>query len=402
MAYKVLTLCDADANPVAVATVSQDITERRQLAQELREADRRKNEFLAMVSHELRNPLAPISNAVEVLRRSPADPAAVRSASAMLERQVGQMAHLVDDLLDVSRITRGTIELRKETIDLARVVEQAVEANRALYESMGQELTVRVAPEPIRFDADPTRVAQVIGNLLNNACKFTDRGGHISLSVERAGREAVVRVRDDGVGIVSADLDRIFDMFAQVDSTLERSRGGLGIGLTLVKRLVEMHEGTVAVHSEGPGRGTEVVVRLPLINEVKASPAEAVRPGPAGRGGRKRRILVVDDNLDGAESLAMLLKFSGHETHTAGDGYGALQAVSEFRPDVVLLDIGLPGMSGYDVCRALRQQPDGNDLMLIAVTGWGQDDDRQRSLDAGFDLHVVKPVDLKALLKMIQ
>jgi PAS domain S-box-containing protein len=407
MAYKVLTLPDATGQPIAFATVSQDVTERkrlednlRRLAADLSEADRRKNEFLAMLAHELRNPLAPISNATRALRFSNGEGGELQAASAMLERQVGQMARLVDDLLDMSRITRGKIELRKERVELAPIVHQAVEAVVAQYRSMNHQLTVTLPPHPIHLEADPARLAQVIGNLLNNACKFTDRGGHIWLTVDQEGGRAVIRVRDTGIGIAAADQSSLFEMFAQVDTSLERSRDGLGIGLTLVKTLVEMHGGTVQVHSEGLGLGSEFTIRLPVAAAIaRPSSQPAVRdPIPATVG---RRILIVDDSEDGAESLAMLLRLGGHETYQAHDGQEAIKAAERLRPDAMLLDIGLPILNGYEVCRRIRKEKWGQHLTIVALTGWDQEEDRHRSREAGFDAHMVKPVDHDELLKLL-
>jgi PAS domain S-box-containing protein len=407
MAYKVLTLPDASGRPVAFATVSQDVTERRQLEDNLRrlavdlsDADRRKNEFLAMLAHELRTPLAPISNAARALRMGISDGETVQSASEVLERQVGQMARLVDDLLDMSRITRGRIELRKERVELAPIVNQAVEAAHALYAKMSHELTVTLPSQPITLNADPSRLAQVIGNLLINAGKFTDEGGHVQLSVEREDEQAVIRVRDNGIGIAPEQLHSLFDMFAQVDTSLERSRDGLGIGLTLVKTLVELHGGSVEARSDGLGRGSEFTVRLPILvgtPELVSTPAVS-KPLPPVR----RRILIVDDNEDGAESLAMLLQFDGHETHQAHDGVQAIEAAERVRPDAILLDIGLPRLNGYEVCRRIREEPWGKDMVLVALTGWGQEEDRQRSRHAGFNSHMVKPVDHDALTKLLR
>jgi signal transduction histidine kinase/ActR/RegA family two-component response regulator len=406
MTYKVLTLPDAFGRPVALATVSQDVTERKRLEDSLRrvaadlsEADRRKNEFLAMLAHELRNPLAPISHAIQALRLAESDRTSVHAATKMLERQVGQMVRLVDDLLDMSRISRGKIELRKDRIELAPIVSQAAEATRALYKSMNHELTVTLPPHPIYLDADPARLTQVVGNLLNNACKFTDSGGHVWLTVEQDRAYAVIRVRDNGIGIAADQLPRLFEMFVQVDTSQERSREGLGIGLTLVKTLVEMQDGTVEAHSEGPGRGSEFVIRLPTVAEMpRPLPREtAAEPLPAVR----RRILVVDDNEDAAEWLATVLRLHGHETHVAHDGLEAVTTAERIRPDAVLLDIGLPRLDGYEACRRIRAQSRGRDLLLVALTGWGQDEDRQESRDAGFDAHLVKPVDDEVLLKLL-
>jgi PAS domain S-box-containing protein len=406
MAYKVLTLPDANGRPIAFATVSQDVTERKRLADnlsglaaDLSQADRRKNEFLAILAHELRNPLAPISNAARALRLGGGDKNALQSASEMLERQVGQMARLVNDLLDISRITRGRIELRKERVDLGLIIDHAVEAIRAMYGSMNHELTVTMPSTPVYLNADPTRVTQVIGNLLNNACKFTDKGGHVWLTVEQEGEQAIIRVRDNGIGIAAEHIPGLFEMFAQVDTSLERSRDGLGIGLTLVKTLVEMHDGTVDARSEGPGRGSEFTVRLPSLSDAAralSAPA-ATKPVPAVR----RRILIVDDSEDGAESLAMLLQLAGHETHKAHDGQAAIEAAERLRPDAILLDIGLPIMNGFEVCSHIRRQPWGKDVVLVALTGWGQDEDRQKSKEAGFDAHMVKPVDHDLLINLL-
>jgi PAS domain S-box-containing protein len=372
--------------------------ELRQLAADLSEADRRKTEFLAMLAHELRNPLAPIRNAVQTLRLTAGGEPTVATASALMERQVGQMVRLVDDLLDVSRVSRGKIELRLGRVELASVVHHAVEATRSLYRSMNHDLTVSLPADPIHLHADAARLTQVVGNLLNNACKFTDTGGRVRLAVVREGGEAVIRVTDTGVGLAEGQLSRIFDLFAQVDTSLERSTSGLGIGLTLVKTLVEMHGGTVAVRSEGLGLGSEFEVRLP-IPAVEPAPA----PPPAGETAPTpaRRILVADDNRDSAESLAMLLELTGHETRTAHDGLAAVAAAEAFRPDVLLCDIGMPKLNGYEVACRIRDQPWGRGMVLVALTGWGQEEDRRKSQEAGFDAHLVKPVDHAALAKLL-
>ncbi|MGH8468864.1 MAG: ATP-binding protein [Gammaproteobacteria bacterium] len=397
---------DEQGKLAGVVLIFRDISERRRVDNELRqyaadlaEIDRRKNEFLAMLAHELRNPLAPIRNAVQVLQLTGGDAGAVKSASAMLERQVGQMVRLVDDLLDVSRISRGKIELCKEQVELASVVNQAVEAARSLVECIEHELTVTLPPQPVYLNADPTRLAQVVGNLLNNACKFTNKGGRVCLTVEREGEQAVIRVRDNGIGIATDHHSRIFDIFTQVDTSLERSVGGLGIGLMLVKNLVEMHEGMVEVHSAGLGQGSEFAVRLPILVETAKPPPEPTVSEPTPT--TARRILVVDDNRDSAESLAMLLNLMGNETHTAYDGLEAVEAAATVRPDVILLDIGLPKLNGYEACRRIREQPWGKNMVLVALTGWGQEEDRRKSREAGFDGHIVKPVDHAALTKLL-
>jgi PAS domain S-box-containing protein len=406
MAYKVLTLPDADGRPVAYATVSQDVTERKRLADDLRmlaadlsEANRRKTEFLAMLAHELRNPLAPISNAVRAMRLRAGDGSAGDQTYQMLQRQIGQLVRLVDDLLDMSRVSRGKIELRKQDLELGPVVEQAVEATRALYGNLNQELTVSMPPRPVYLSGDPARLAQIVGNLLNNACKFTDRGGHIALTVAQEAGQAIVRVRDDGIGIATEQMPMLFEMFMQADTSPDRTQAGLGIGLTLVKRLVELHGGTITARSEGLGRGSEFEIRLPMLSEAPRPQPPAAVEAPAPQ--TPRRLLIVDDNEDGAESLAMLLEAGGHETHQVHDGLAAIAAAERLRPDLVLLDIGLPRMNGYDVCRRIRQQPWGRDLMLVALTGWGQEEDRQRSKEAGFDAHLVKPVDFDLLDKLL-
>ena len=384
-----------------------DISERLRLANELRqyaadlsEYDDRKNEFLAMLSHELRNPLAPIRNAVQLLRRSAGSAEVVQSASEMLERQVGQMVRLVDDLLDVSRISRGKIELRRGRTELASVVHHAAEAARSLVQFKDRELTVTLPQQPMYLNVDPTRMAQVLGNLLNNAGKFSDKDARISLSVKCEDEQAVIRVRDNGIGIAADQLPHIFDLFMQGDTSLERSVTGLGIGLALVKTLVEMHGGTVEALSAGLGQGSEFVVRLPILADIPRSlPPEPALAKPAAMSGN--RILVVDDNRDSAESLAMLLEMSGNQTQTAHDGLKALEAAAKFRPDAMLLDIGLPELNGYEVCRRVRAQPGGERMVLIALTGWGQDQDRQKSTAAGFDSHLVKPVDINALMELL-
>jgi signal transduction histidine kinase/CheY-like chemotaxis protein len=366
----------------------------------LEDADRRKTEFLAMLAHELRNPLAPISNAVEILRRSGGDEQKVRPVTEMMQRQVGQMARLIDDLLDVSRISRGKIKLRREPVELASVIHHAVEAARPAIEHAQQELTVTLSSPPLYLDADPVRLAEIVGNLLNNASKFTVRGGRIRLTVEQDGGEAIIRVWDSGIGIASDKLPHIFDVFMQVDTSLDRPQGGLGLGLTLVKSLVELHGGTVQAYSAGIGQGSEFVVRLPIMVR---TPAQAPSKPAASESAiaTPRRILVVDDNRDSAESLATLLKLSGNETHTAFDGDEALERAAAVRPDVVLLDIGLPKMNGYEAARRIRQQPWGKSMVLVALTGWAHDEDRQKTRQAGFNAHLVKPVDLAAIRKLL-
>jgi signal transduction histidine kinase/ActR/RegA family two-component response regulator len=377
-----------------------DITARKRAEDLLREADRRKDEFLAILAHELRNPLAPIRNSLHILRlTSPRDPTAER-VGEMMERQVNHMVRLVDDLMEVSRITRGKIELRKEPLDLEAVVRSAVETSRPAIEAAGHELTLSLPPERLTLDGDPVRLTQVIANLLNNAAKYTDAGGHIWLDLRRQGAQVAISVRDTGVGIPQDMLPRVFELFTQIERDANRAQGGLGIGLTLVKRLVEMHDGTIEAHSQGKGQGSEFVVRLPL------APTE--RPARGAENGvslspvlGSQRVLVVDDNRDAAESLAMLLKLLGADVHVVFNGPDALEAVETYKPAVVLLDIGMRGMDGYEVARRIRRRPESRDVILIALTGWGQEEDRQRSRAAGFDSHLIKPADLGALQTLL-
>ena len=386
----------ASKHPELILLAVEDVSAVRERADELAEASRLKDEFLATLAHELRNPLAPIRNAVQYLGMEGLKEPDVKTARDVIARQVTVMVRLIDDLLDVARITRNKLDIRKQRVELAAVVESAVESSRPLIQQCGHELTVRLPPKPIRLDADPVRLAQVFSNLLNNAAKYTERGGHIWLTAELQGSDAVVSVRDDGSGIPGDMLARIFDMFTQVDRSLERSQGGLGIGLTLVRRLVEMHDGSIEARSSGPDEGSEFVVRLPVFIQ----PAQ--QPPPRSDGPRTTalsgcRILVVDDNKDSADSLKMLLRLKGNDIRTAYDGLEAVDVAETFRPELVLLDIGLPKLNGYEVARRIRQQSWGREVILVALTGWGQEEDRRRSQEAGFNAHMVKPVDLEEL-----
>ena len=381
----------------------RDITARKSAAEELRESSQRKSEFLAMLAHELRNPLAPIRSALEIISHAGGDAATQRAAVETMQRQVAHMVRMVDDLLDVSRVERGTIELRRRRVDLADVVRQAAELAQPLCDRLQHRFTVTLPAQPVHVDADPTRLAQVLGNLLNNACKFTPTpGGRVELTLGREAAQAVIRVRDNGVGIAADQMARIFEMFVQVDSSLERSASGLGIGLTLVRTLVELHGGTVQAASDGVGRGSEFVIRLPALAATSESGPGAPEPvlGECAAS-VPRRILVVDDNRDATESLALLLQLEGHVTRAAYDGLEALEVARSFDPEIVLLDIGLPGLNGYEVAHCLRQQPGGDRLLLVALTGWGQDDDRVRTRAAGFDEHLVKPVDPALLARVL-
>ena len=372
-----------------------DITELRELAQALRDSDRRKDEFLATLSHELRNPLAPIANSLEVLRQADDDPVRRLQAREAIARQVSHLVRLVDDLLDVSRITRDRLELRRSEVELGSLVRQAVELRRSLPETGERRIEFVVPTQPIRLRADPVRLAQVLNNLINNACKFSASDGLIRVRAEVRGAEAIVSVRDYGAGISAEKLGSIFDMFTHYDppSACADLSGGLGIGLTLAKRLVELHGGRIEAHSEGAGRGAEFVVHLPLGPQPDTRAVDEPVQAAASPVGGRRKILIVDDNVDNAESLSMLLGLKGHETEVAFDGESALAVAAAFAPDVVLLDIGLPKMNGIEVCRRMRREPWGRAIRIVAVTGWGQDEDRRRSSEAGFDRHLVKPVD---------
>lgn len=397
---------DQSGNVVGASKIVRDVTEQKLLADDLRRlavdlsiADRRKNEFLATLAHELRNPLAPMSNMLEVVKRADGDGEVLKRAHETLERQLGQMIRLVDDLLDMNRVTHDRLELRRSEVELSSVIEQAVEVARPLVDSAGHHFTVDLPEEPIYLNADRARLAQVFGNLLNNSCKYTKPGGTVSLRAKRVGDEIVVTVKDNGDGIPKDKLDSIFDMFMQVERTSDRSQGGLGIGLTLVKRLTEMHGGSIEARSAGEGQGSEFIVHLPILNR----PAVAAPTGPdaASESRPQRRVLIVDDNRDSADSLAMLMQLTGNKTYMAHDGIEAVEAVEKHRPEVVLLDIGLPGLDGHEVCRRVREQPWGKDIIVIALTGWGQEDDRRKSEEAGFNGHLVKPVDYDMLLELL-
>jgi signal transduction histidine kinase/DNA-binding response OmpR family regulator len=403
-AARPFTLADLAAAD-AFASRAAGALENARLYQEIQQADRQKNEFLSMLAHELRNPLAPIRNSVTIMRAATDDPAKLQWAAGVIDRQVGHMVRLVDDLLDISRINRGKIRLRREAVEVAAVVAQAVEASRPEVDARGHELYIVVPPHPVRVNGDPARLAQVVTNLLNNAAKYTEPGGRIWLTVEAAAgsptdRSAVIRVRDTGIGIPPAMLGSVFDLFTQVNHSLDRSEGGLGIGLTLVRRLVELHGGSVRATSDGPGLGSEFTVRLPAAEFEEQAPGG----GDSDRGADNseapqgpRRVLIVDDNEDGADSLARLLRLDGHTVRLAHNGPAALTVAKDFRPDAVVLDIGLPGMDGYEVARRLRCQPDSRGALLIAVTGYGRDEDRLLAHQAGFDYHFVKPADLEVL-----
>ena len=390
---------DSHGRPVRILGVNMDITERKQIEESLKDADRRKDEFLATLAHELRNPLAPLRNGLQLMKLAKSDSETVARSRVMMERQLEQMVRLIDDLMDLSRISRGKVELRKKRIDLAKVIEQAVETSRPLIDSFGHELIVDLPLHPITVDADLIRLAQVFSNLLNNAAKYSEQGGRIHLSVARQGSDVVASVKDTGIGISRDQLPHIFEMFSQVDRSLEKAHGGLGIGLTLVKRLMELHGGSVTAKSDGNGLGSEFIVRMPILNE--AHPPKFVINEEPMMPKSSLRIMIVDDNRDGADSLGIMLRFMGNDIRTAYDGQQGVELAREYLPDVALFDIGLPKLNGYEACRRIREQQWGKDIVLVAVTGWGQDEDRRRSHEAGFDFHLVKPVEPQALMQML-
>ena len=361
---------------------------------------RMKDEFLATLAHELRNPLAPIRNGLQVMKLAAGQPGVVAESRVVMERQLEQMARLIDDLMDVSRITRGKIVLQRARMNLADAVRNAIDASRPLIEAQEHAFVVDLPAEPIYVDGDLTRLSQVFANLLNNAAKYTPKRGNLRLTVERRDAEVLVVVEDDGVGIPPAMLDRVFDMFAQIDRSLERSQGGLGIGLNIVKRLVGKHGGEITAESAGPGQGSKFTVRLPVLPTVVGADSPSGSEEKAASAAR-RRILVVDDNHDGARSLALMLNLTGNETSTAHDGLEAVAAAEAFRPDVILMDIGMPRLNGYDACARIREQPWGKEAMIVACTGWGHEDDRRRAAEAGFDRHLTKPVDPMELERLL-
>jgi PAS domain S-box-containing protein len=401
ISLSVSPLLDESGHVVGASKVARDITERKQAEAALRDVDRRKDEFLALLAHELRNPLAPLRNGLQVLRLAGGDPDTISQVRAMMDRQLEHMVRLIDDLLDIARIGQSKIELRRARVPLAAVIDSAVETARPYVEAEGHELGISLPAEPLFLDADLTRLAQVFSNLLSNSAKYTRPGGHIWLTALRQGQDAVVAVRDDGIGIPAEAVPRLFDMFSQVDRSIERARGGLGIGLALVKGLVEMHGGRVSAESAGPGKGSTFTVRLPALptitEAITSSPTEDASPPP----GNGRRILVVDDNRDAATTLARMLKLLGNDVRTTHDGIQALGVADEFRPEIILMDVGMPGMSGYEATRRIREQPWGPSTIIIALTGWGQAGDRIQSRDAGCDGHLVKPVSLPDLEQMI-
>ncbi len=390
------------------ARVMHDLTEsqaqdaQKKRADDLAEANRSKEEFMALLSHELRNPLSPILNALSILRQMRTEDPIIEQAGNIINRQVVQMVRLVDDLLDISRITKGKLRLTKEKVELRVVANRAAESARPLMDARKHDFSVSLPTEPIWVEADPARLEQIVVNLLNNAAKYTDAGGLVRMSVQQEGAEAVIRVRDNGVGIAPDMLPRIFDLFTQVDGALSRSHGGLGIGLALVRTLVEMQEGRVQAQSGGLGKGSEFTVKLPVVSDTAGQRAKTILQ-PGEQGGRPLRILVVEDNVDSADSLNLLLRLYGHEVQVARTGPTALEMASASRPDLVLLDIGLPGMDGYQVAQRLREKPEFKNVMVCALTGYTPSEaDRQRQRQTGFDHYYVKPVSIETLLELFK
>jgi signal transduction histidine kinase/CheY-like chemotaxis protein len=385
---------------VHALAVQREIEAELHQQRDWRDADRRKDEFLATLAHELRNPLAPIRQAALISKAPGATDAQKRWSHDVIDRQVQHMSLLLDDLLDISRVTRGTLALRMQSTELSSVIDSAVETARPTIDAKRHVLSVDVPAEPVQFTADPLRVAQVLSNLLTNAAKYTDPEGQIGLSAGCEGDDVVIRVRDSGIGISVAALPRVFNMFSQVHSTTDRSEGGLGIGLALAQGLIELHGGTIEANSEGLGCGSEFTVRLPrrVVHASKAAPNKPVATASSLR----RRILIADDNRDSAETLAALLRMEGHEVTSVHDGPVALSAFGEIKPDVALLDIGMPGLTGYEVARKMRQSTSGASVTLIAITGWGQDIDKERAYAAGFDHHLTKPVDPQRLAELLR
>ncbi len=391
---------DDHGNPLFMTGACVDITARKQDEEELRKAHQRKDEFLALLAHELRNPLAPLRNGLQVMRLAD-DEATVEEIQLMMERQLSHMVRLIDDLLDVSRLSQNKLHIQRSHISLADVVANSVESAEPVIDAAGQELSISLPTEPIYLDGDLTRLAQVFSNFLTNSAKYTQRGGHIWLSAQRRDNEVEVSIQDDGIGIPEEALPHIFDMFSQVDRTIERSTGGLGIGLALVKGVVEMHGGKVYASSKGPGRGSTFTVKLPVSKQQITTATARATKRDLHSTSAGRKILVVDDNRDSASSLAAFLRLQGHNVELAHDGAEAVTIADQFRPEIILMDVGMPKLNGYRATQQIRKKPWGQDIVIIALTGWGQEADRERSREAQCDGHLVKPVDLSVLNKVL-
>jgi PAS domain S-box-containing protein len=389
---------DAHGNMTGAVLIFRDITERKAAERALRDADRRKDEFLAVLAHELRNPLAPMRNALEMVRLSADDPAVVGKVRGTMERQIEHMVRLTDDLLDVSRITRNRLELRRKPVDLSSVVHRAMESSDPLLKERRHSVSLALPASPLIVDADEGRLAQVLYNLLGNAAKYTHPGGRIHVQARRDGSDAVITVSDNGIGIARENLQTVFEMFTQVDSSLERSQGGLGIGLTLSRRIVELHGGTIEAASDGAGRGSTMTVRMRAVESASRVDQPPARTFALAKG---RRVLIADDNRDSADTLASMLEMVGHDVRICYDGVNALTQAELFRPEIMLLDIGMPVLNGLELAARIRERPWGADIRLIALTGWGQPEDVKRSQRAGFDHHLVKPVELARLQELI-
>jgi PAS domain S-box-containing protein len=399
---------DHTGRVVGVAQVARDITETKEAVaaikrsqEALRDADRRKDEFLALLAHELRNPLAPLVNAVELLRPAATNDASLRRIRDMMARQLTQLQRLVDDLLDVSRISRGCIELRHAPVPLARALEAAVETCQSLVNQRGHTLTIDVPSDPVLVEGDFARLAQVFANLISNSVKYTEPGGRINVTIRREGAQAVATVTDTGIGIPVESVDTVFDMFSQVEAHRLHAGGGLGIGLALVRSLVEMHSGTVEVQSEGPGTGSTFTVRLPLLRSLVPVQQATQDSGKKSAEQQTRRILIADDNVDAAASLALLLQMQGHETRTANNGRQAVELAAAFHPDIIFMDLGMPQLDGLEATRQIRAEPWGKAMVIVALTGWGQESNRRQTREVGMDLHLVKPINLEGIAAVL-
>ncbi|HEV3210345.1 MAG TPA: ATP-binding protein [Chthoniobacterales bacterium] len=396
----ITALFDKERNLLGFGKITRDLTERKKI-EWLQEADRQKDQFLALLGHELRTPLAAVHNSLNVISRPEASERDVEEARKIADRQVRQMTRLVDDLLDVARISRGKMKLRKNLVDIAQIINRAVDACRASIERRRHRLTVTVPTGPLWIKADPARIEQVIANLLSNATKYTETGGQILVQAEKDGTQAVVKIRDSGIGIDPEALPHIFNLFVQPVRRVDRSEPGLGLGLALVKEIVELHGGSVEAFSAGVGQGSEFVVCLPCVCQTQVHTESNVDFEPQGVETPPMRILVADDNVDSADCLARLLTIAGHELRVAYDGPTALAVATSFQPKVVLLDIGIPGLNGYEVAQRLRQTPKTKNATLVAITGWGEPEDQRKAREAGFDYHLLKPVTPETLQQLL-